>query len=189
MLEEIVPMEPLHFFDLEVDVNKEPTLLPDLMDSKMAKVYMWWAANGLHFRFQFRAAFDQPHPRGDCVELMIDTRNIKSSSVTRFCHHFLIFPRIVDGEIAKEITRFRTEERHNLASPDLFKVKGEGKKLEIFIPKEALHGYDPQRISKLGFNYKIQEVSGEWQVFSASPDDFVVEQHPLLWATINLESK
>lgn len=191
MLDELVPLEPLHFFDLQLDVGQKLTPLPDLLHSHLAKVSMSWSFNGLNFLFDIETAFDEPHPRGDCVELFIDTRDLKSSTVTQFCHHFLIFPEVVDGESAREVTRFRSEERHPLAHPDLLsvkssKVKGR-RKMEIFIPKEALFGYDPSRIRRLGFNYRVQEASGDWQVLSVSAEDFPIEQHPLLWATINLE--
>ena len=191
MLENIVPLEPLHFFDLEIDVSQKPTLLPDFLKCQIAKVYMWWENAGLHFRFEFDGPFDEPHPRGDCIELLIDTRDLKSSTITQFCHHFLILPEKVDGEIAKEVTRFRTEERHLLAHPDKIIVKSEKKRgrrlIEVFLSKELLHGYDPSKISRLGFNYRILEATGDWQVLSASWEDFPVDQHPILWATINLE--
>ncbi len=190
MLDGLVPLEPLHFFDIEVDIGQEPTLLPDLLETKMAKVFVSWSHSGLHFHFEINRAFNQPHLRGDVVELFIDSRDLKSATMTRFCHHFIFLPEMVDGEIAKEITRFRTEERHPLAHPDLFKVKSKKEKgkrmMEIFIPKEALCGYDPSQFNKLGFNYRVLSFEGDWQVFSASAEDFPIEQHPNLWASLYL---
>ncbi|MCP5469485.1 MAG: hypothetical protein H7A36_03150 [Chlamydiales bacterium] len=191
MLEDLVPLEPLHFFDIELDVGKEETLLPDFLETGLAKVYMWWAHNGVHLRFEIARVFDQPHfPAGDCIELFFDTRDVKSATITRFCHHFFVLPEKVDGEQAGEVTRFRTEERHPLASPDALKVhskKEKGKRIVgIFVPKEALYGYDPSQFGRLGFTYKVVGQDGKTQVLSASSEDFSVEQHPQLWASLIL---
>ena len=192
MLEDLVPMEPLHFFDVEIDVGKESTLLPDLLESRLARVYCSWSTFALHFTFEISRLFDQPGRQGDCIELFIDTRGVKSSTLTRFCHHFLIFPERVDGEIAAEITRFRTEERHPLADPKLIEVKSHmekrKRKIEISLPQEVLYGYDPTEHKKLGLNFRVLGVDGKMQILSASSEDFPIEQHPLLWASIHLES-
>ena len=190
MFEDIVPLEPLHFFEIEVEVGKKPSPLPDLLDIRLAKVQMWWAQNGLFFTFEINRKFDEPHfPAGDCIELFIDTRDQKSATITPFCHHFFFLPERMDGKMAGEVTRFRTDERHPLADPDLLKIVRKGKIFEIFIPKEALHGYDPSQFKRLGLNYKVLGSDGKWQVLSASPEDCKIEQHPSLWASVVLETK
>lgn len=194
MLDDIIPLEPIHFFEIQIDIGKEPTLLPDFLETGLAKVYLYWSFSGVHFNIDLNRKFDEPHfPNGDCIEFFIDTRDVKSSSLTRFCHHFVCFPEMVDQVIAQEITRFRTEEKHALALPELLQVQArveKGKrKMEIFIPKEALYGYDPSAFNKMGFTYKITGRDGKTQLLSASSEDFVIESHPCFWASLRLKEK
>ena len=189
--ETLLPLEPLSCFELSIDVGSAPTLLPDLLNVQFAKVYLALEDRGLSLRLVINDPFDQPSWRGDCVELLIDTHDLKSMTITPFCHHFIILPELVDGEKVREVTRFRTEERHPIARPDQFEIvsRREGRKrhLEIFISKEALHGYDLTRNGRLGFNYRVVGASGQTQCLTASWVDCPVEQHPVLWATVNRE--
>ena len=62
--------------------------------------------------------------RGDGIELFFDTRDVKTSGYnTRFCHHFFFLPEAVDGHQAGELTRFRTEDVHDLCDPNELKIK------------------------------------------------------------------
>jgi hypothetical protein len=176
--------------------SKRKFLLPDvslfLSEEKFADVYFFWNEQGIGLYCEVQTGFaDCFYPKyqeGDCLEIFIDTRDLKNANVThRFCHHFVFLPVEVQGVRAMEITHFRSEDKHPLADPNLLVVDAEiGKKkytLSAFIMKEALFGYDPMAFSKLGFAYRIRRMQAPAQHFPAT----FIERHPSLWSTITLE--
>jgi hypothetical protein len=212
MFEEIIPLNPNHFFAIRlrcmaIDEKNEKLskkhLLPDLSsfhgDFPFAQVYMGWNKEGVAFLFEIRSplkeSFFPNFQDGDAVELFIDTRDVKTSGyTTRFCHHFFFLPEAVSSESeriqAGEITRFRTEDAHPLCDPGSLFVEAkkfrEHYALHIFIPSDCLHGYDPEQFNRLGFTYRVNRKGNSPQFFSASSEDFVIEQLPSLWASLIL---
>lgn len=214
MFEEIVPLNPVHFFAFSADCHyykgkKDDPLttsyfLPDLMsfhgEKAFASLALGWSEKGIYATIRSSIPLKQTRfpdfQSGDAVELFIDTRDVKTSGYnTRFCHHFFFLPEAVDVEgenvQAGEITRFRTEDAHELCDASkLFVTCEKDKKgylLSLFIPAECLNGYDPSQFDRLGFTYRIYRSSGSPQFFSASSEDFTFEQHPSLWASIKLK--
>lgn len=213
VLEEMIPMTPVHFFAFGVDclyskgqkgsALAKQYLMPDLSsfheDKPFADVALAWNEKGIYATvFVKKELSDVRFPdfqQGDAVELFFDTRDVKTSGFnTRFCHHFYFLPESieVDGNIhqAGEITRFRTEDRHELADPSLLFIKCEkekrGYRLHLMIPADCLHGYDPLQFDRLGFTYRIHRAGGAPQFFSASSEDFSIEQQPSLWASLRI---
>ncbi len=211
MLEEIVPLEPVHFFAFQLDCRYAKSgkldkghFLPDLSafhdGSPFAKVALGWHEKGIYVQVHVEGAFDHPDfpkfAEGDSMELFFDTRDVKTTGfTTRFCHHFFFLPDPVQtsgGEDvhAREITRFRAEGVHPLCEPSLLEITAIKEKrkriLQIFIPSECLHGYDPVQFDRLGFSYRINRVNGSKQHFSASGTDFSIESQPALWASLKL---
>jgi hypothetical protein len=177
--------------------GRKKFLLPDvsliLGEEKFADLYFHWHEGGIGIFCEAHIAFtDCLYPRfqeGDCLEVFIDTRDLKDVGVVhRFCHHFLFLPVEVQGVRALEITHFRGEDKHPLADPSLFIVEANFEKknyqLSIFIPKEALFGYDPTTLSKMGFAYRLRRGKGDAQHFPTS----FIERFPSLWSTIMLEN-
>lgn len=206
---------PVHFFQLSADCRylegaeeAFPLLsarkaaafrLPDTSmlcaEEHFAEVSMGWNSGGLEFFIQFNEPFQESvYPevtRGDSVELFIDTRDIKTSGyATRFCHHFFFLPEAVEGCVAGELTRFRTEDSHELCNAQDLQVKAEfGRKnytMHIFIPSQCLHGYDPDQVNHLGFTYRINRYHDHPQHFSVTSNDYQIEQQPSLWASLQL---
>lgn len=163
-------------------------------DSLFAEVALGWDTDGIEAYIKgdcsfIRACYPQV-TNGDSVELFIDTRDIKTSGHnTRFCHHFFFFPEPLEGRQAGEITRFRTEDAHELCDSSELKVKGSVKRnnytLQIFIPSSCLQGYDPEQYGRLGFTYRISH-AGESQHFSVVSSEYQLEQQPSLWSSIKL---
>ncbi len=212
-MEELVPITPVNFFQfrlecpfIETSLEKLPAkklskyLLPDLsglcQEYRFAELAMGWKVEGI----EILASISQPvrkvvYPeisRGDSLELFFDTRDIKTSGyATRFCHHFFFLPEPVEGISAGEITRFRTEDSHELCDGTLLKVKSEVKKsgyaLHIFIPSACLFGYDPEQFDRMGFAYRINRAEGPPQHLCVSSVDFSIEQQPSLWSSILLK--
>ena len=172
--------------------------LPDLAafyeERSFAELSMGWEPKGIHLLIVVQGGFDQPDfPNfldSDSVELFFDTRDVKPPGyTTRFCHHFYFLPAPVqvDGNLvqAGEITRFRSDEVHELCDPALLRIEvseeKKNRRMHIFIPSECLYGYDPAQFDRLGFTYRINRKNGSRQYFSASGADFSIESQPSLW--------
>jgi hypothetical protein len=205
LLEGIEALSPLDFFALSFDIEHAkafrklsplPNTAPFLGEEKFADVSMGWNEEGVLIKVEVdkpfeECAFPQYH-LGDAVELFFDTRDLKTAGfLTRFCHHFVILPKEV-GEIrAQELTRFRTEDTHPLCDPDEIVIETDfGRKkytLEITIPSNCLHGYDPISFDRLGFTYRIHRFKGAPQHFSVSSRYYSIEQEAALWSQIKLK--
>lgn len=207
--DEFTPLSPINFFqitadckhtDSEINPNRyKPYLLPNTSDVSneeyFADVAMGWHREGIELLVNIREPFHQAYypdvSRGDSVELFFDTRDVKTSGFnTRFCHHFFFLPEAIDGQIAGEITRFRTEDVHELCDPKELKVRAQFKKngylLNISIPSHSLYGYDPEQFDRLGFSYRINRAGRASQHFSVLTEDYQIEQQPSLWSSLRL---
>jgi len=208
--EEFVPITPVNFFQLTTECRHVPTgklsgrnfrkyLLPDtsgLCDNEhFADVAMGWNQQGMEFFVQVNKQFeDCCYPEvdyGDSVEIMIDTRDVKTTGFnTRFCHHFFFLPEPINDHQTGEITHFRTEDTHELCDPkDLqlkVQFKRDGYTMQIGIPRKCLNGYDPEQFDRLGFTYRINRPRWQSQHFSVVTEDYQVEQQPSLWSSIRL---
>lgn len=210
MLEEYeFSLLPISFFGLSWDcpVLKNLEQVPSLSfhalpntgslchEFDFVKVAMGWHEDGLKFQIHVNQActksFFPEVQKGDSVELFIDTRDLKSAGFnTRFCHHFYFLPKAVDGNYAGEVTHFRTEDSHPLCDPNLLicqtNLSSHSYAMQIIIPKNCLHGYEPSQFDRIGFTYRINRHSGTPQHFSVSSSEFPIEQQPSLWSSIKL---
>ncbi len=202
-MDEIVPMAPIDFFEIGADILPLKAEKPFAIDSRnfahfrlpdtsalcnetaYAEVALGWSKEGLELAVRADSL--------SRVELMIDTRDVKTSGYnTRFCHHFYFLPEAIDGVQAGELTRFRTEDTHELCDPKALQVKfkrqASQETLHIFIPASCLHGYDPDQFRRMGFNYRLMNTQRDLQHFSVISEEFQIEQQPSLWASLNLSN-
>jgi hypothetical protein len=209
-LEELNAISPADFYNLKLELHafnaslksklfRKSYFLPETADllgeETFAEVAMGWSQDGVLFEIFVKKAFETSlYPefrKGDSIELFLDTRDFKGPSFPgRFCHHFVILPKEVEGILCQEITRFRTEDAHPLSDGDTIKVESEFDKrdyrLKIFLPSHVLHGYDPATFDRLGFTYRINRSGGEPQHFSVSSKEYAIEQAPSLWSSLKL---
>ncbi len=210
-LDHISPILPADFFQIAVDLYpiqqvkdllKKKHQLPDfselLFEHSFAEVACGWHRKGIvfdiHFEKPFEECFFPQVRRGDSVEIFIDTRDLKTAGFpTRFCHHFVILPQPIDEISGREVTTFRSDDRHDLCDPQLIQVKGDFRKrsydLNIFLPSECLHGYDSTSFDRLGLAYRMNRVGGDPQHLSVSSDYWNLESQPSLWSSIQLRKK
>jgi hypothetical protein len=211
-MENFVPITPVNFFQiqtecyyLESDFSKlsgsklKKYLLPNTSalcyETPFAEVGIGWNPKGI----EVSAAMSQPFVRsnfpniiqGDSLELFFDTRDVKTAGFnTRFCHHFYFLPTEIEGHSKGEITKFRTEDNHELCDAADLKLIPVLKKmsytLQIFIPAHCFFGYDPEQFDRLGFAYRINRSSGRSQHFCVVSEDFQLEQQSSLWSTLKL---
>ncbi len=200
-LKELPPFFPSDFFDVEIALSKKKgaTLLPDfshlLGEESFAKCSMSCIEGRLELFFDVKSPFvDCFYPafsKGDALEIMIDTRNIKSASVMhKFGHHFVILPKEVDGLRAVEITKFHGEDKRPLADPSSIVVESQfsskGYQLKVVFEEGSLFGFDPAVSPKIGFAFQLHRTGEPSMHFSVSSKYFKIEKAPALWATIHL---
>jgi hypothetical protein len=210
--EEFSPLRPGSLFEMQFACSylpqKEPFkhlkdevyLVPNapflLQEEAFAKIHMGWNEEGLYFHLEcekpFNDVFYPEFHRGDALQLFIDTRDNKSSTIlTRFCHQFLFLPKEVEGVQALEITRFRTDDQHELCNPKDLVCESSFQKndysMHIFIPTQCLHGYDPNECNRIGFTFCVYAAGGLKQHFSAHSDEFSYESFPALWSRVYLK--
>lgn len=186
-----ISINPLNFFSFEIDCYRylnaftSQHTLPDLSliseTSLLANISLGWSSAGLHFQIEGNQAYE--------MFICIDTRNQKSTGFpTRYCHTFQLSLQPGEEPEVKEVTKFRSEDRHDLCfSEDLllkYTTKKNGSKIELHIPSNCLYGYDPQEISKMGFTYHIEDSKGNAQDFSVTSSLFHVDQVPSQWSTL-----
>ena len=58
-------------------------------------------------------------------------------------------------------------------------------RLELFLPAEALHGFDPETNRRLGFAYQVSDPDREEQ-FLGVGREFPIGEDPSLWSTLEL---
>jgi len=195
------PIYSLDFLDLHFDIhsiNKKTSLdskkyqLPNVSDyietEKFCKVFVGWSSDAMHFQFVSSRGFGN----GDKIHLGIDTRDLKSALILhRFCH--LFEANVQDkGHLFFEKTRFRRpDDAHELCSSSLLKIeKEEGirkQSIRLEIPKNCLHGFDPNRFDRLGFFYVVEKKMGARQDFCMSYQVWNVFDAPGLWQTLHLK--
>lgn len=205
------PFRPASFFELGFDCQKVKSkhpfeeledqghAVPDtsflLGEEPFAVLHMGWSEEGLYFLCNvdqpFKDVFYPQIERGDALELFIDTRDIKTTSFpTKFCHHFFFLPKPYQTIQAQEITKFRSDDRHDFCDAAELKVQAHFEKdryqMKIFIPTQCLYGYDPHECDRLGFAYRLNRAQGAAQNFCASPEEFAIEQQPSLWGRVKL---
>lgn len=210
MYENLPGLKVLNFFDLKIDcykllaktklLNKKYLLKSfcDLLnEEEFAKVYMGWSEKGLFFVFDVKTGFIKTSAdfrKGDSIELLIDTRSLKTKGyITRFCHHFVFFPSDVKGQRKMEVTRFRFDDMHKLCDPENLElhsiVKPKSYMLNVEIPALCLVGFNPVEINYLSFTYRINRYEGSAQHFSVSSLEHNIEKSPHLWAKFHLKEE
>lgn len=203
-------MSPVQFFGVTADcltirgklkADKEhllPSTADLLAEDSFADVFAGWTVDKLAFHIAVKVPFQKigegDFRKGDSVEIFIDTRDMKTkATISKFCHHFVFFPREAQNFYGREITRFRNDDMHRLCHPEDLqvtpKIEKKGYSLSIEIPAHCLHGFDPLSFSRIGFTYRINRAEGPPQHFAVSSEEYTIEQHPATWGTLKLEQE
>ena len=177
--------------------------LPDLMAveglDSFAEARLAWNDDGLFLAFEVRGKrnykIDPSQPtRGDCVEVWIDTRDVKDAHrANRYCHRFCFLPggRGKGGKepIGRQNSIDRAREQAPPCPEEAIRVGLRRLKrsytLEVALPAEGLNGYQPREFNRLGFTYLIHDAELGVQSWSAGRD-LPVTQDPSTWGSIEL---
>jgi len=131
----------------------------------------------------------------DGFQVWVDTRDTRNvARATRFCHRFSarLCRGITRTALGLEVvpkTIARAVADAPLCDPSVLQGRAERKRdgwlAELFIPAEALNGFDPETNRRLGFAYQVSDPDREDQ-FLGVGRDFPIGENPSLWATLEL---
>lgn len=175
--------------------------LPALEDrASWVDVRAGWSEAGLvfvvevHGKRQAAWCRDSRVEDSDGLRLWIDTRDVHNvHRATRFCHQFIALPggtgKNLDQAVIETMPINRARELPTPIRDGVLKARSErkpdGYRLEVFLPAEALTGFDPAEHPQLGFNYAVIDRELGEETFSAgSPMPY--HEDPSLWATLEL---
>ncbi len=205
--ETLKPIHPHFFFLPEVECffledqeMKSKNRLPLFQEFRngekpFTQVFMAWTDRALLFEFQVGVPFQQTDfpnfERHDVIELFVQTRiHDQMRYLNRFSHHFLFFPVQLNGVMALEVTRFRTEDRHELAIPEAFyvdsKIGQTSYQMRIELSQDVLFGFDPDEIKELRVDYRVHRYQANPQFFF-HPSEGLTEHSLDLWPKIILK--
>ncbi len=178
-------------------------LLPDLMgvdgQESFASLYMAWNESGLFFGLEVkrktRYKIDpRDYAKGDCLELWIDTRDVKDvHRANRYCYHFYFLPggtgRSGRQPIGRQTTIDRAREQAPPCPEDSIQLGLRRLKrmyqLEIALPAAGLSGFQPGEFDRLGFTYLLHDSEHGVQSWSGG-QDLPVDRDPSTWGTLEL---
>lgn len=167
----------------------------------LAEVRAAWSERGLAFTVEVRGKQQHPWCResqpdsSDGVRLWIDTRDTHNvHRATRFCHQFVFLPAgrgpNLDEPVAEQLAIHRARDQARAVPPGVLAARKERRRggyvLDLFVPGQALTGWDPAEHRKLGFTYAVLDRELGEQVFVGSAE-LPYREDPSLWGTLELE--
>lgn len=169
-------------------------------ETPFADVRMAWSPDGLAWQVQVSGKKQAPWCResrldeSDGLQVWIDTRaTFNVHRATRFCHRFVFLPagtgRDAAEPVADQMLIDRARENARPVRPRELAVRSKvgksGYTLWAMASAEALGGFDPGEMSRLGFTYAILDRELGLQTFSTGPS-FPYEDDPSCWAELRL---
>ncbi|HWL09516.1 MAG TPA: hypothetical protein VNQ76_13995 [Planctomicrobium sp.] len=169
-------------------------------EPQFAEMAVAWNPHGLAVQITVEGKSAAPYSdpesvrNSDALLVWIDTRDTQSQHRgSRFCHLFAALPT-GGGDSGKEphlrqlpIPRAK-EDAPEVNPEDLMGetelLKG-GYRFSIWLPKEALHGFDPATQNRLGFMAMVLDVDLGTQ-YLALDADFPIDADPSLWVSLEL---
>ncbi len=180
----------------------ETALLPNFSSAEeaeqdWAQIRVAWNARGLGIAVDVKRPKTAPElsEESDGPELVIDTRDIRDNHrASKFCHLFKI--GVGSAGDASLLTTIRQQKIKRATShPPATKLDqlaelsarrtGSGYSLEVFLPAETLHGYDPETHRRLGFSIWVHDSSQRSQFLTVG-NRFPIAEDPSLWTSLEL---
>ncbi|WP_422930734.1 hypothetical protein [Singulisphaera sp. PoT] len=169
-------------------------------DEPWAEVRVAWNPAGLAVQVETTGTSagvgSGDRPEGiDGFQLWVDTRDTRNvSRATRFCHRFSAKLQSQGARSALNVTVSQKPIARAVADAPMSKAdaviaKAErlknGWRMEIFLPAEALNGFDPETNRRLGFAYQVSDAELSDQ-FMTVGREFPIGENPSLWSTLEL---
>ncbi len=182
----------------------ESCALPDLAQLEggrsWAEVRIAWNPAGLAVAIEATGKlgpihFEEGPTLSNGAQIWIDTRDTRNiHRASRFCHRFTAKLAPGGARTALDVELAQRPIARAVADAPMCAIEtlttraerlSDGWRLEIFIPSEALHGFDPETNRRLGFAYQVSDPDREDQ-FLAVGREFPIGEDPSLWSTLEL---
>jgi len=164
-----------------------------------ADLWMAWSPDGVWFalwvpRTKAPRVLPKRLAQGDCLELYIDTRDVRTAHrAGRYCHKFVVAPVGGPGHARRPLFEHQGIARALVNPPWVAqaqievasRVREDGYAIDLFLPAAALNGYDVEVTRRLGLAYVVHDVERPMQVWPHEAD-LPVWIDPSLWAVIEL---
>ncbi|MDZ4683832.1 MAG: hypothetical protein SH850_02010 [Planctomycetaceae bacterium] len=162
-----------------------------------------WNENGIAVAVQVRGkrqplhADAQTPTRSDGFDVWIDTRGTQNvHRATRFCHRFCVLPRGTGRKEAKPVVIpipfANAKETVSAKTPPECLVESDIRDdsydLAVWIPADALFGFDPEANPRLGFYLVVRDAELGEQFLTVGRE-FPIEFDPSLWQMLELVKK
>jgi hypothetical protein len=159
-----------------------------------------WNEDGIGFRAEVDgkkmplAETPNEPAESDGLQIWIDTRNTQTiHRASRFCHQFVFLPgaggKSGSAASAHQLAIALAKEDPPFHKAGLLRtaarISAGGYALDVWIPGDALVGYDPESNPLLGFYYVVRDAELGEQ-FLAINRDFPFDHDPSLWSTLEL---
>jgi len=179
-------------------------VLPGAVDGVLgfAELRLAWNASGFGVSVEVRSKQEavQCHPQSpqtsDGFTVWIDTRHTQTvHRATRFCHQFSVMPEgggpKKQRPVVTRVSLNRTEDRPGVSAKGdgelgvWSEIYDDGYLLDLWIPSEALAGFDPETSRQLGFYFVVRDAELGEQFLTVGRE-FPFEHDPSLWQNLDL---
>ncbi len=172
----------------------------DATQPPFASVWLAWHETGLAVQLVVRGKIRPARCReasadaSDGLTVWIDTRNTQTiHRASRFCHAFTFLPtgggRGEDRPVAVPRPIAQARDDAPAPPPDSLRVASQladdGYSLQGWIAAGALHGWDTETITAVGFTYRVHDNEMGDQTLALG-DEFPYDRDPSLWTVLNL---
>lgn len=162
-----------------------------------AALYLAWNERGLYLALDVPkdapVVTNRQNPAaGDALELFVDTRAAGTSHrATQFCYHLIILPRPPGRSRGGPLIWQRPLRRALQPAPPAdfgairlaAHLRDDGYGLELAIPPEALHGYEPAAGQRIGMAAIVHDIQRGATYWGTSPE-FPYQRDPSTWGLV-----
>ncbi len=165
-----------------------------------ARLWAGWNDRGCGFVFQVRGKQHPPAGQADRLDqadrcrLWIDTRATHNvHRATQYCHALVAYPQVTDGSGSRPVVQQVTIPQAREAAPAhierfaeaRFHPEPDGYRLHLWIPAEALHGFDPDQQREIGLFWLVRD-SELGLLLPAYDASVPFHRDPSVWFTVRL---
>ncbi|HMB94650.1 MAG TPA: hypothetical protein VKK61_01290, partial [Tepidisphaeraceae bacterium] len=186
------------------DIRHSQTVGLERSRRPVPNVYLGWTDAGLYLGMEvFDDEIQGAPAKGwwwtrDYVEFWINTQPISSdqNSYDVNSHQFFFVPNSWPGEDGVLGTVGQWHRSGDALSDNLIphpsirdvaRILPDRYVVEMFIPAAALHGFDPRREPKLGFNIHVRNFEDATDYFWSAPKEVMTQIRPNTWGTLDLD--
>jgi hypothetical protein len=183
-------------------IRRDQTVGLDRVNLRSPDVYLGWTHEGLYLALQVYDHHIETAPADawwwtrDNIELFLSTRPVtsKEASYDVYCQQFFVVPSDPSTSNAAVVGQWHRDGdalKDNLIPDPLIhkivKILPDRYIVELFIPAEAMHNYNPSRQPQLAFNLHVRDFTTAADFFWSAPKSSRTELRPNTWGTLLLD--